>query len=111
MAIRRIVEEYEAKLTPVGAQHVTGKIECKTYGDGERALNVKVRDVGDVAPEYPLQLFINDTLIGELKRTRNKAELELDSRDGDPLPICSAGDEVELRSGELIMTSGVFYID
>lgn len=111
MAIRRIVQEYEAKLTPVGAQSVTGKIECKTYGDGERALEVKVRDLGDVAPDYPLQLFINDTLIGDLKRTRNKAELEQDSRDGEPVQSCSAGDEIEIRSGELILTSGVFYVD
>lgn len=30
MAIRRIDQEYEAKLAPVGAQVVTGKIERKT---------------------------------------------------------------------------------
>ncbi|NNE84001.1 MAG: hypothetical protein HKN28_08535 [Alphaproteobacteria bacterium] len=111
MAIRRIAQEHEAKLTSVGAQSVAGKVECKTYGDGERALEAKVRDLGDVAPEYPLQLFLNDALVGELERTRNKAELELDSRDGDPVPSCAAGDRVELRSGELILTSGVFYVD
>lgn len=68
-------------------------------------------NLGDVAPEYPLQLFINDALIGNLERTRNKAELELDSRDGDLVPDCASGDVVEIRSGELILTRGAFYED
>ncbi len=52
MAIKRIDKEYEAKMMPVGRQNSAGKIECKTYGDGERTLDARVRGLGDVAPGY-----------------------------------------------------------
>lgn len=111
MAIRRISTEYEAKLKPVGAQSASGKIECKTYADGERALRVRIRELASVSPDYPLRLFVNDIAIGELARSRNKAELELDSRQRDPIPTIAAGDEAAIHSGELILVQGVFYED
>ncbi len=111
MAIRRVNTEYESKLTPVGAQSATGKVECKFYSDGDSALRARIRDLGDVTPEHTLRLFINDVPIGVLERTRNKAELEIDSREGALVPSISAGDEAEIRSGELILTRGIFYED
>ncbi len=111
MTIKTVVEEYEAKLEPAGAQRCHGKIECKTYGNGERALKVRVRDIGDIAAEYPLRLFVNDALIGELVRTGKKAELNWSSRQGDSIPTVSAADETQIRSGDLALASGIFYED
>ncbi len=111
MAIRRVIKEYEARLTAVGAQSTTGKIEHKTYGDNVRALRLRIRDLGGVASDFPLRLFINDVPVGELERTRNKAALQLDSRQGITVPTIVAGDEAEIRSGELILTRGIFYED
>lgn len=111
MAIRRVAEEHEAKLLAVGAQSASGKIECKTYEDGKRALRARIRELNDVSSDYPLRLFVNDIAVGELKRTRNKAELELDSREGDPIPTIVADDQAQIRSGELILAQGSFYED
>ena len=111
MAIRRVNKEHEAKLMPVGSQSATGKIECKCFADGARALRARVRDLDRVSSDYPLRLFVNNVAIGDLERTRNKAELEFDSREGDTIPTVSAGDEAQIRSGELILTQGVFYVD
>ena len=108
MAIRLVSKEFEAKLMPVGAQSSTGKIECKTYGDGERALRARVRDLDGVAPEYLLQLYVNGLHVGDLVRTRDKAELRLDSRQGDTVPAIVADDSAEIRSGELILACGIF---
>ena len=108
MAIRLVSKEFEAKLMPVGAQNSTGKIECKSYGDGERALRARIRDLGGVAPEYLLQLYVNGLHVGDLVRTRDKAELRLDSRQGDTVPAIVADDSAEIRSGELILTRGIF---
>jgi len=111
MAIRRVLKEYEAKLAAVTSRTATGKIECKTYGDGAVALRARIRGLGDVAADYPLRLFVNNVAVGDLERTRDKAELELDSRDGHPIPALGAGDEAQLRSGELILSQGIFYED
>ena len=111
MAIRRVIKEYEAKLAAVASQSASGKIECKTYGDGAVALRVRIRDLDDVAPDYPLRLFVNNVAVGALERIRDKAELELNSRDGHSIPAVGAGDEAQLRSGELIISQGVFYED
>ena len=111
MAIRRVSKEYEAKLSAVGAQSAAGKIEYKKYDDGERALRSRIRGLNDISSDYPLRLFVNNIAVGELERTRNKAELELDSREGNPIPTISAGDHAQIRSGELILTQGCFYED
>lgn len=66
------------------------------------------RDLGGVAPEYLLQLFVNGMHVGELVRTRDIAELRLDSRHGDTVPAIVADDRAEIRSGELILTRGIF---
>jgi len=110
-AIRRISNEVEAKLTPHGSQSTTGKIECKTYGDSTGALRARVRNLSNVASDYPLRLFVNNIAIGDLERTRDKAELELDSREGNPIPTIVAGDEAQIRSGDLVLSQGTFYED
>ena len=111
MIIRSVRIEFEAKLAAADAHRATGKIECKAYGDGERALRARLRDLDDVAPDCSLRLFVNDRMIGDLQRTRNKAELKLDSRLRDAVPNVSAGDQAEIRCGELIVSRGRFYED
>lgn len=111
MAIRRVEQEFEATLAAAGAQKVTGKVEGKRYGNGGDALRVRVRDLDDVALDHPLQLFINGVAVGDVERTRNKAELRLDSRQGHSLPEVGAGDRAEIRSGTLVLAHGTFVED
>jgi len=40
--------------------------------------------------------------------TGRLAELRLDSRHGDTIPAIVADDRAEIRSGELILTRGIF---
>ena len=46
--------------------------------------------------------------VGDLVRTRDKAELRLDSRQGDTVLTIVADDRAEIRSGDLILTRGIF---
>lgn len=111
MIIRSVREEFEAKLAAADAHGASGKIECKTYGDGERALKARLRNLDGVVPDCPLQLFVNDRMVGALQRTKNRAELKLDSRQRDAVPNISIGDRAEIRCGEKIVSRGVFYED
>jgi len=82
MAIRRVTMEFEAKLAPLGAQSANGKIEFKRYADGAFSLCAKLRNLDGVVPDYPLELYVGGTQVGELVRVCNKAELRREGRPG-----------------------------
>ena len=109
MSIRLVTLEYEAKLAPFDGHRGTGKIERKTYDDGHAALKARLRDLDNSAGD--LELFIGERSVGLLARARKKAELELDSRDGDNVPEVRAGDLAEIWAGVDVIARGQFIED
>ena len=109
MAIRLVTLEFEARLAALDGHGGSGKIERKTYDDGHTALKARVRDLDDTSGE--LELYINESSVGLLKRARKRAELELDSRDGDAVPEVKSGDIAEVWAGVEVISRGQFVED
>ena len=58
-----------------------------------------------------LELFINGTFVGILGEGKNRTKLQLESQNGDSVPIVVPGDVAELRSGSQILAKGIFVED
>lgn len=109
MAIRIAILEYEAKLAPVNGHSGSGKVERKTYDDGNEAMRARYRENDSRASE--LELYINERSVGILNRSKKKAELMLDSCNGDTVPEVKTGHKVELWSGVDVIAAGQFAED
>ena len=99
MAIRRVLEELEARLEPVpqaGSRGASkGKLEFKRYGDGRRRMKIKCKGL-DLPEGAELQLLSGDAVIAVLEARNGRAEID-EERDGpDTAPPLAAGDVVTL---------------
>lgn len=114
MAIRRVLQELEARLEPV-AQAVSGaagsgKLEFKRYGDGRQRMKIKCKGL-DLPEGAELQLVSGDADIAVLEARNGRAEID-EERDGsDTAPALAAGDVVTLRHQGVPLLSGRLYLD
>jgi len=111
MEFRVVEQEFEAKLAPVGGQSAAGKVERKRYRDGNEVLRAKVRGVDGSASAAVLELYIKGTRAGILDESGTKAELRLESRNGETVPAVMPGDVAELRRDGQVVANGLFVED
>jgi hypothetical protein len=114
MAIRRVLQELEARLEPV-AQAVSGaagsgKLEFKRYGDGCQRMKIKCKGLA-LPEDVKLELLSGDTIIAILEVRRGRAEID-EERDGsDDAPPLAAGDVVTLCHQGTPLLSGRLFLD
>ncbi len=114
MAIRRILEELEARLEPapqaVSRGTSKGKLEFKRYGDGRQRMKITCKGL-DVSDGAELQLVAGDAVIAVLEVRKGRAEID-EERDGsDTAPALAAGEVVTLRHQGVPLLSGQLYLD
>jgi len=114
MAIRRVLEELEARLEPVpqavSGDGAKGKLEFKRYGDGLLRMKVTCKEL-DLPEGAELQLLSGDTIIAVLEARKGRAEID-EERDGpEAAPALAAGDAVSLCHQGIPLLSGRLYPD
>jgi len=114
MAIRRVLEELEARLEPapqaVSGSGSKGKPEFKRYGDGRQRMKIKCKGL-DVSDGAELQLISGDAVVAVLEVRKGRAEID-EERDGsDTAPPLAAGDVVTLCYQGVPLLSGQLYLD
>ena len=114
MAIRRVLEELEARLEPVpgavsGAAFM-GKLEFKRYGDGGQRMKIKCKGL-DLAEGAELELRSGDTVIAVLEVRGSRAEID-EERDGAAdAPPLAVGDTITLCHQGAPLFSGEVDLD
>lgn len=114
MKIRRIVEDYEAKLVPSGATHIgsraKGKAEWEAYGDGGEQLSIRIRNI-ELAEGTIVDVLLSGGQIGQITVVGNLGELRITSENAGAVPPVRDGDTitVALQGSELL--TGVFVPD
>ena len=112
MAIRRVLEELEARLEPApqAASHAKGKLEFKRYGDGRQRMKIKCKGL-DLPEGAELQLVSGDAVIAVLEARNGRAEID-EERDGsEETPALAAGGGVSLCHQGVPLLSGRLYLD
>lgn len=114
MIVRRVLEEFEARLTPAStvgpARDGRGKMEYKRYCNGRQRMKIKCRGL-ELPDGTKLELRCGDTVIALLETRRNRAELD-DERDGAAqFPIPAPGDILELCQDGMPLLTGSVYPD
>ncbi len=114
MAIRRVLEELEARLEPapqaVSGSGSKGKLEFKRYGDGRQRMKITCKGL-DVSDGADLQLLCRDKIIAVLEVRKGRAEID-EERDGsDTAPALAAGEVVTLCHQGVPVLSGQLYLD
>ena len=114
MAIRRVVEELEARLEPAGSaasqNAARGKLEFKRYGDGHRRMKIRCKGL-DLADDTRLELLSGDLVVALLEVRDGRAEID-EERDGTAeVPPLTAGGLVSLCHRGTPVLSGRLYLD
>ena len=114
MAIRRVLEELEARLEPApqAASHGAskGKPEFKRYGNGRQRMKIACKKL-DVPDGADLQLLCGDTVVAVLRVEKGRAEID-EERDGAAeAPALAAGEIVTLCHQGVPLLSGQLYFD
>ncbi len=114
MAIRRVLEELEARLEPapqaVSRGASKGKLEFKRYGDGRQRMKIKCKGL-DLPEGAELQLISGDAVVAVLEVRKGRAEID-EERDGsDTAPPLAAGEVVTLCHQGVPVLTGQLYRD
>lgn len=113
MSIRRVQREYEARLKPItdsSSPKASGKIEWKDYGNGETGLKLRAKGLAAL-DGTTVELLIGDAPSGNATSRKGKAELTLNSNDGDMVPQVAEYDPVELRIDGAAILGGMLVPD
>jgi hypothetical protein len=109
--VRRVVEDYEAKLRPhLGESSGTGKIEWGRYRNGHEVMRVRFKGLG-VPDGESVSVAIGGQVIGRVAVRLGAGRLRFDSEQGDTVPKPSEGQEATVICDRLTLLSGVFKVD
>lgn len=114
MKIRRIIEDYEAKLLPAGparaGARLKGKAEWEKFASGDEEFEVRVRNV-DLPDGTSLDVLLSGGLIGRIELEGNYGELLLESRNGVGVPRVHGGDKIAVTHQGSPLLEGTFIPD
>ena len=111
MAIRRVVEELEARLAPAAPQDsARGKLEFKRYGDGQRRMKIRSTGLG-LANGTRLELRSGDLVVALLEVRGGRAEIDEERDETAEIPPLAAGESVSLCDRGTPLLSGRLYPD
>jgi hypothetical protein len=110
---RRILEDYEARLSPVagtGIRQGSGNAEHERFEDGEVQFEVRGRELG-VAEGAELEIRVNGVVVARAPVRRGRVSLRLSNRKGHTIPVVRAGDRLEVSHRSVVLLEGSFRPD
>ena len=114
MLIRRIVEDYEAKLAPPtddpAVSTARGKAEWERFANGDHEFDVRVRGIA-LPDGASLDVLLDDRLVGHLALVRGRGRLTLSSRDGAAVPAARTGQTLRVVHRAVTVLVGTFVPD
>lgn len=109
--MRRIVEDYEAKLRPPsGMQSGRGKIEWERDGDGNEELSARFRKL-DIQDGASVEIRIDGTLLGHASVADGSGRLKFESARGDVVPKAVTGQVAQIVHDGVVVLEGSFEPD
>ena len=111
---KKIIEGYEAKLSPTNANDFAisggGEVERELYGDGNAEL--KLQFTGTKIPDGSIvSLIINGSKVGDFQVSRGAVYEKIKTQTGATVHSVKAGDTVEVVFDGTSVLSGTFYLD
>jgi hypothetical protein len=111
MAIRRIVDELEARLQPPDDRsRAQGKLERKCYADGTHRLKISVRRLG-VPDGATGVVSVDGSPVAEFTIARGAGRTDVETATPGALPAMRAGTTAEARVAGQLMLRGVLHAD
>ena len=112
---RRIVEDYEARLSPpAGADEESadarGKAEHERFGDGEVEFGVRLRGL-PVHDGAEVEIHLNGSKLASVPVNDGRAMLLLSLGGGDSIPAVRSEDRIEIIYRGRMLLSGRFAPD
>lgn len=109
--MRRIVEDYEAKLLPPpGGGRGRGKIEWERYGDGNEELHARFRKL-ELADGTRVEVHLDGAVLGYAEVAGGAGSLKFESSKGQAVPKAVTGQIAEIVHGGVVLLKGVFEPD
>lgn len=111
---RRIVEDYEARLSPADTSAqghaASGKAEHERFEDGEVQFEIAARGL-NIADGAELEIRVNGEPVGRGPVRRGRMSLRLSSQAGQTIPSIRSGDRLEVVHRSLVLLRGEFLPD
>ena len=109
--MRRIIEDYEAKLRPpVGRRAGRGKAEWERYGDGNEEFHARFRKL-DLPDGASVEVRLDGALLGKTMISKGTGSLKFRTESGDRVPKAVAGQVAEIVHDGVIVLEGTFEPD
>jgi len=111
---KRIVEDFEAKLTPTNSDDYSrsgrGEVERELFADGSAELKVQFSRTN--LPEgATVSLLINGTKSGDFQVSKGRVYEKVNTQSGQTVPSVKSGDTAEIEYNGTVILSGSFYLD
>lgn len=114
MIVRRIVEDYEAKLVPAhpprGGDGARGKAEWERYGNDDEELSVRVRNI-ELPDGTSLDVFLSGGSVGHITLRGGRGSLKIESRKGEGVPRVVEGSTLTVSLESAKVLEGTFVPD
>ena len=115
MMFRRIVEDFEARLSPTpDAGHAFeaahGKSEHERFANGEIEFEVHIRDIR-VPDGTSLDVRVNGFAVAAVVVENGRISLRLSRKAGHAIPAVNSGTDIEVWHGAQVVIRGTFAPD
>jgi hypothetical protein len=106
MRFRSVLQEFEAHFHPVTpASKARGKSEWKRYGDGTCRFKLSISNL-PLADGSQVDLWRDGSWLMRLSVQNNKLRVDIEDETGSAVPAISAGQILQVRSGEVVLAEG-----
>jgi hypothetical protein len=114
LKVRRIVEDYEARLTPPVPERsgsgASAKAEHERFADGVERFKVRIRKLA-LREGTSLDILLGDAKVGSTVLENGSALFVIESGDGRSVPRVAEGDRIAVVRGDVTLLAGVFVRD
>lgn len=112
---RRIVEDYEAQLTPTvdagsAFAQARGKSEHERFADGEIEFDVRLRDI-ELPDGASLAIRVNGLGIASIPTQGGRATVRMNHTGGHAIPPVTDGTRIEIMYGDRVVLTGTYAPD
>jgi hypothetical protein len=108
MRLRSVLREFEAHFHPVQAgSNVHGKSEWKHYGNGTYRFKISIRNIS-LPDGSQVDILCDGIWIVQLSVQNHKARLDLENDNGAGVLSITAGQVLQVRSGDTILAEGTY---
>ena len=93
-------------VAPTGSVNPHGAAEYQLYADNNRELEIEIEDV-NLPNGTVLNFFVDGNSVGQKPVNLQKAKLELNTEDGQTVPVTIDGSTVEVKNGATVLVAGI----